>query len=157
MRWPGRLKAGAVSSQVMSMMDYFPTLAGAAGVSPGPTLPLDGRNLWPSITGGRTEAREDIFFAIQGAGMLRLAVHSREWKLVREVPRSGEARNYLFRIEEDPTEKNDLSAKEPKLVADLVRRIEEWRKVHPADGVRETPQPEGWKAPALWAEAAREA
>jgi len=156
MRFPGRLKAGGTSQQVMSMMDYFPTLAAAAGVQPGNSLPFDGKNLWPSLTGGKVEPRDDIFFAIGGADMDRYAVHHREWKLVREVPRSGGAKNYLFHIQEDPTESNDLSAKDPKLVAELVRRIQEWAKLHPADGVRDAATPKGYKAPALWAEAARE-
>ena len=41
MRWPGHLKPGVTSQQVMSMMDYFPTLTAAAGVTPGSTLPLE--------------------------------------------------------------------------------------------------------------------
>ena len=156
MRWPGRLKPGAVSQQVLTMMDYFPTLAAAAGLTPGGKLPLDGRNLWPNITGGKVEPREDVFFVVEGAAMARFAIHRREWKLVREEPRSGTARNYLFRIDEDPAEKNDLAGKNPTLVAELVERITEWRKLHPADGVREAPQPAGYKAPKLWAEAARD-
>ena len=157
MRWPGHLKAGATSNQVMSMMDYFPTLAGAAGVSPGNTLPLDGKNLWPAVSTGKTEPRDDIFFVVETAGVERYAVHQREWKLVREVPRNGAPRNYLFRIEEDPTESHDVAEQNPKLVADLVRRIDEWRKLHPADGVRETNgPPANWQSPKQWVEAARE-
>ncbi|MBI4873153.1 MAG: sulfatase-like hydrolase/transferase [Acidobacteria bacterium] len=158
LRWPGHLKAGGVSQQVMSMMDHFPTLAAAAGVTPGNTLPFDGKNLWPAITSGKAEPRDDIFFAIGTGGMTRLAVHRREWKLVREIPRSGAPKDLLFRIDEDPTESNDLSAKNPKLVADLTRAIEEWRATHPADGVTESNsvQRPGWKAPELWIEAARE-
>jgi len=156
MRWPGRLKPGTVSNQVMSMMDYFPTLAAAAGVNPGKTLPLDGKNLWPSIAAGKAEPREDICFCVEGQGVVRLAVHRREWKLVREAPRSGAPTNYLFRIDEDPNETTNLAEKNPKLVAELVERVENWRALHPAGGVREGPMPQGWKAPKLWAEAARE-
>ena len=157
MRWPGRLTPGGVSHQVMSMMDYFPTLTGAAGVTPGNTLPLDGMNLWPSITGGKVAPRDDIFFAQGSGGKVRLSVHHREWKLVREAPASGgEGNNYLFRIDEDPSERNDLSAKNPRLVAELLRRIEDWRKLHPADGTGDIPAPENWQGPKLWAEAARD-
>ncbi len=155
MRWPGRLNPGAVSRQVLTMMDYFPTLAAAAGVTPGKTLPLDGKNLWPNLTGGKVEPREDIFFAVD-VGMGRFAIHHREWKLVREEPRSGDARNHLFRIDEDPTESNDVAAKNQKLVSELVARVAEWRKLYPPDGVRDAPPPADYKAPRLWAEAARE-
>jgi arylsulfatase A-like enzyme len=155
MRWPGRLKPGSVSRQVLTMMDYFPTLTAAAGLTPGSTLPLDGRNMWPSLTGEKAEAREDIFFAVE-TNMVRLAVRRREWKLVREEPRSGPPQNYLFRIDEDPTESHDLAEKNPKLVAELAAGIAAWRKFHPAGGAREIPQPEGYQAPKLWAEAARD-
>jgi len=156
MRWPGRLQAGAVSRQVLTMMDYFPTLAAACGVKPGNRLRLDGKNLWPAIRSGRAERREDLFFVVEGARQVRLAVHRGEWKLVREETRGGEARNYLFHIEEDPNERNDVAAKHSKLVEELAGAIAEWRKLHPADGVRDRPAPDGYRAPAMWAEAARE-
>jgi len=156
MRFPGRLKAGSISRQVMTMMDYFPTLAAASGVSPGNRLPLDGKNLWPSITGGKVQPREDLFFVVEGGAGIRLAVHHGEWKLVREETRAGETRNQLFHIEEDPTESIDVASKNSKLVDDLGRRIAEWRKLHPPDGVRDRPRPAGWTAPPLWVEAARE-
>lgn len=78
---------------------------------------------------------------------MRSAVHRGEWKLVREEPQAGEARNLLFHIEQDPVESNDVAAKNPKLVAELTAAIAEWRRLHPARGVREGPQPEGYKAP----------
>lgn len=155
MRFPGRLKAGTTSQQALSMMDYFPTLTAACGVSPGNTLPLDGKNLWPAIENGKITKREDIFFVHEAGGSIRLAVHHGEWKLVREEPASGAPRNLLFRIDEDPSETKDLSAEQPKLVQELSQRIADWRKLHPANGVRESERPSDWKAPALWAEAAR--
>jgi arylsulfatase A-like enzyme len=158
MRWPGHLKPGSSSQQVMTMMDYFPTLTGAAGVKPGNKLPMDGKNLWPAITSGKVEPRDDIFFAVESNNALRFAVHRREWKLVREVPQSkGEPKDYLFHIEDDPNEKNDVADKNPKLVADLVENLERWRKLYPANGVREEyGLPKGYQAPKQWVEAARD-
>ena len=156
MRYPGRLTAGSASRQVMTMMDYFPTLAGACGVSPGNKLPLDGRNLWRNLTGGSIQRREDLFFVVENQNGLWLAAHRGEWKLVREERRGGEARNLLFQIEDDPSESTDLSANNPKLVDEMLGAIGEWRKLHPADGVRDAPIPAGWKSPPLWMEAARE-
>ncbi len=156
MRWPGKLKPGTTSQQVMSMMDYFPTLTAAVGIAPGNKLPFDGKNLWPAITSGKVEPREDIFFSVGSGARQSLSVHHREWKLVRETSRSAEAKNYLFRIDEDPNEKTDLAAKNPELVADLVRRIEAWRKLQPAEGALDAEAKQGWQAPKLWAEAARD-
>jgi uncharacterized sulfatase len=152
MRFPGHLKAGSTSRQVMTMMDYSRR---SCRLRRAPSPPPTART-WPAITGGRTQTREDLFFVNEGANVIRLAVHHGEWKLVREERRNGETANYLFQIENDPNEEHDLAAKNPKLVDDLARRIAEWRKLHPPDGVREGPAPAGYKAPPMWVEAARE-
>jgi arylsulfatase B len=157
MRWPGRIKAGSKSEQVISVIDYFPTLTSAAGIAPGNTLPFDGLNVWTSISGGKISARENLFLSVESAGAFRTSLRHREWKLVREVPRGGEARSYLFHIEEDPTEKNDLSAKNPKVAAELLALTEKWQALQPSDAVRASEgPPAGWQAPKQWAEAARE-
>jgi arylsulfatase A-like enzyme len=155
MRWPARLRANTATPQVMTVMDVFPTLAAAAGITPANKLPLDGRNLWPEIAAGRSAPREELFFGVESRGMFRLAVFHREWKLVREVPESGDGTNYLFRIEDDPNETNDLAARHPDVVRDLAGRIEKWRSLHPPGGTRATDAPPpGWRAPQQWAEAA---
>jgi hypothetical protein len=60
----------------------------------------------------------------------------------------------LFRIEEDPEEKQDLAAKHPREVERLAALIGAWRSRHPMAGTRGTlvPHP-GWVPPKDWAEA----
>jgi len=145
-RWDGHLKAGTISKQVGYVVDVFPTLAGAAGVKPLNKLPFDGKNLWPAILAGKAEPREDLFFAVEGS----LAVHHREWKLVRHKDV-----NMLFQIEQDPSEKNDVAAAHPALVKDLSARIDKWVALHPKQGTRGTEKmPEGFVSPEKWIEAA---
>jgi hypothetical protein len=84
------------------------------------------------------------------------SVHHGEWKLVREISRSGGAKNYLFRIDKDPNESNDLAAQNPELATELAGRIETWRKLAPSEGAQDANAKEGWQAPKLWAEAARD-
>ncbi|MBI4891113.1 MAG: sulfatase-like hydrolase/transferase, partial [Acidobacteria bacterium] len=156
MRFPG-LQPGSVSRQVMTMMDYFPTLTAAAGVPTGPHQPFDGENLWPVISAGKTVPRGDIFFSVQSGNTAdNYAALTPEWKLVRTLPTKGEPKNLLFRIEEDPNETTDLSAQQPQVVATLAAKIDAWRKLHPPDGVRDVSAPPGYKAPPQWAEAASE-
>jgi arylsulfatase A-like enzyme len=157
MRWPGQIQAGMTSKQVMTVLDVFPTLAGAVGVTARNQQPFDGRNLWAQIARGRQQSREDLFFAVENAGMIHLAVHHREWKLVRQVPSGGgEAVNMLFRIDDDPGETRELASEQPDRVKDLINRIEKWQALHPAEGTRfAAAAPLGWKSPAQWAEAAR--
>ena len=151
LRWPGRVKEGAKSAQVMTMLDVFPTLAAAAGVTPQNKLPFDGKNLWPALQGGQAESREDLFFAVEAGARTYLAVRRGEWKLVQE-----DGTNHLFRIEDDPNETNNLAAQHPELVRDLAGRIERWKALYPPGGIHESSRPpSGWKAPPLWAEAAK--
>lgn len=155
MRWPGRLGGNVLARQVTTVMDVLPTLAAAAGIAPANRLPLDGRNLWSEIAGGKSVPREDLFFGVESRGMFRLAIFHGEWKLVREASQTGEASDYLFRIAEDSNEKNDLAAKHPGVVKDLAGRIVKWRALHPPAGTRATDAPPpGWRPPAQWAEAA---
>jgi hypothetical protein len=69
-------------------------------------------------------------------------VHRREWKPVRQEPhREGEV--------------NDVAHQNPTIVADLMRSLADWRKLHPAGGVREADRPAAdFKIPKLWAVAA---
>ena len=154
MRWPARLKPGTDCGQFLTVMDLFPTLAAAAGVAPRNRLPFDGRNMWPAISTGKTEPREDIVFGTGGSAFFQYAIYHRYWKLVRTISRKGEPpENLLFRPEEDPQEKHDLAAQHPDLVKDLTAKIEAWRALYPKDGIID-PKKTG-QAPPQWAEAAR--
>ena len=145
-RYDGHLKAGTVSKQVAYVVDVFPTLAAAAGITPGNKFPFDGKNLWPALMAGKAEPREDLFFAVEGS----LAVHHREWKLVRH-----HGTNMLFRIDRDAEEKDDLAAQQPEMVKDLSGRIDKWVALHPAVGTHASDQPpEGFVSPKKWIEAA---
>jgi arylsulfatase A-like enzyme len=156
LRWPGQLKPGK-SKQVMAAMDVFPTLSAAAGIQPSTRLPLDGRNLWPEISAGRARPRETLFFAVEPSpGNLHYAVHRREWKLVRVESPSGGGEDHLFRIGEDPNEERDVAAHNAAVVKELRAELDQWKALHPANGVRAANRPPaGWKAPPRWAEAAR--
>lgn len=75
-RWPGRIKAGDVSNEMMSGLDWFPTLLAAAGdtdikdrLLKGTSLNgksakvhLDGYNQLPLLTGQGKSARNDFYY-----------------------------------------------------------------------------------------------
>jgi arylsulfatase A-like enzyme len=153
MRWPGKLPAGAVSRQLWSVMDVFPTFCAAVGVAPRNRLPFDGRNLWPVIAAGRTEPRRNLFFCTGSGNRFLYALCDAEWKLVRTISRQdGTAANELFRVEEDETEQKDLAAQYPQVVKDLAARVDRWRALYPKDGIFEAKKT--GPAPKQWAEAA---
>ncbi len=158
MRWPERIEAGTKIADIVSVMDVFPTLAAAAGIAPGNTRPFDGRNLWPALAERKPIGLErKLFFAAEMTvpGTIMTTVFDEEWKLVQRIvqrQRSTEVTNQLFRIAEDPNERNDLAADHPKRVAALSDEIVRWRALHPIGGTpRGIAPPPGWRAPLDWA------
>ena len=159
LRWPGQIEAGARMDQIMSVMDIFPTLAAAAGITPGNERKLDGRNMWPAIHTGKEMPRNDyLFFASETPirGSFALTAFDDEWKLVQEVRQtllSAEVTNHLFRIRDDPYEHNDLAAAHPDVVTEMSEAIHRWRLLYPVSGTRsELMPPPGWRAPRDWAD-----
>lgn len=158
MRWPGVIPAGTRIDSIMSVMDVFPTLAAAAGVEPGSTRKLDGRDMWPAIAKGKAIPRDDyLFFASETPirGSFSLTAFDDEWKLVQEVRQgllSAEVTNYLFRIQDDPNEYNNLAEAHPDVVAKMAGAIHRWRSLYPVAGTRsELVPPPGWRGPKDWA------
>ena len=156
-RWPAQLSKGRTLSQVLTVLDLFPTLAAAARVEVQSTKPLDGKNLWTNIVRGEITAREDLFFAVEDGQQTYLAVIHGRWKLVQALPTShSKPASSLFDIEADPKETQDLAAKMPDLVRTLAGRIQEWRDLHPKGGIRFAASPHpGWIPPEDWAAAAQ--
>jgi len=158
MRWPNRIEPGTKVEDIVSVMDVFPTLAAAAGIEPGNHRKLDGRNLWSALDNGERFSRDrKLFFAAEMTvpGTLMTTTFDDEWKLVQRIVQTQlttEVTNHLFRIAEDPYERNNLAARHPKLVADLSEEIVRWRAIHPIGGTpRGIAPPPGWRAPLDWA------
>jgi arylsulfatase A-like enzyme len=158
MRWPAQIDAGTKASGIVSVMDIFPTLAAAAGIAPGNERKLDGRNLWPAIASGkRIERDRKLFFAAEMTvpGTVMTTAFDDEWKLVQRIVQTQlttDVTNYLFRIDTDPYERNNLATQHPKVVADLTEEIVRWRALHPVGGTpRGIAPPPGWRAPVDWA------
>ena len=92
-RWPGKIKAGSVSNQMISHMDWLPTFLAAAGdpditkklleghQAAGKTFKvhLDGYNLLPFLTGETDKSPRNEFFYFSDDGDL-LALRYDNWK-----------------------------------------------------------------------------
>ncbi|MEZ5567690.1 MAG: sulfatase-like hydrolase/transferase [Halioglobus sp.] len=159
LRWPARLQGDAQMEQIMTVMDVFPTLAAAADVAMGnDSFELDGRNLWPAIVEEQAAPRDDlVFFASETPirGSFMFTAFNDHWKLVQEVEQgllAASVTNYLFRISEDPNERNNLAHAHPEVVQRLAEEIHHWRMLYPVAGTRnELVPPPGWRAPKDWA------
>ena len=93
-RWPGKIKAGSVSNEIISHLDWAPTLLAAAGepnitekLKKGYTaagkkykVHLDGYNFLPYFTGQEESGPRDRFFYFSDDGDL-MALRVKNWKV----------------------------------------------------------------------------
>jgi len=64
MRWPGRIPAGTIQSEVAATIDLLPTLAYLAGAELPDHPVIDGKNIWPLMAGeqGARSPHEAFYF-----------------------------------------------------------------------------------------------
>ena len=117
--WPGHIKAGEVNGMV-HVVDMYPTLAGLAGAALNKTKPLDGMNIWDTLSQNAPSPRQEIVYNIEP---FRGGVRKGDWKLIWRTPLPSALD--LYNIAQDPYEKTNLADKNPQMVAELQKRIEE--------------------------------
>lgn len=117
-RWPGKVDAGVVSDEILSAVDWFPTLASLVGESDRvPTgRPIDGVDASAFVLGeSPTTGRDNvIYFGSDAAPM------SVKWKTMKVVFRYTESTSgpiikpqwpLIFDLIDDPNEEWDLIEK----------------------------------------------
>jgi arylsulfatase len=134
-RWPGRIQPGSVSNEMISGLDWMPTLMAVAGdpdikdkllkgyQAGGKTykVHLDGYNQLPYLTGQQERGARKEFFYFNDDGDL-VAVRYENWKIVFEEQRAqGTMRIWaepftklrvpkLFDLRSDPYERADITS-----------------------------------------------
>ena len=154
MRWPGHVATGASTDDVMSVLDVFPTFAEAAGIEMGHSKNLDGQDRWDALMNEGEDPRTgDLYFASNSPifDKYHVSVLEKRWKLVQIIDHksaSTDVENFLFDMAVDAEEKNNLAEANPDVVKRMAKKIQNWRALHPINGVRValTPHP-GWRAP----------
>jgi arylsulfatase A-like enzyme len=96
----------------------MPTLAALTGQKLAAGAGPDAVNVLPALLGEK-DARGRDELVLQNNGQAPLALRSGPWKLVQRAQAEPE----LFNLASDPSEKNDLAAKEPARVKDMVARL----------------------------------
>ena len=112
-RWPRAIAAGTVERRPASHVDLLPTLVAAAGGAPPADRPIDGIDLLARLAPDAPAAAPRALHWRTGPYR---AIRDGRWKLVAA---GRPARRWLFDLEADPTERNDLSAAMPDKVAEL--------------------------------------
>jgi len=118
--WRGHIKPGTVVNGMIHVVDAYPTLAGLAGAKPDPDKPLDGIDMWPTISEGQPSPRTEVIYNIEP---FRAGVREGDWKLIWRTPLPSAVE--LYNIADDPSEKNNLAIQNPDKVQELQKRANE--------------------------------
>ena len=115
--WPGLIKPG-VADGLIHAVDMYPTLAALAGASTAKCKPLDGINVWETISKGQPSPRSEIVYNIEP---FRAALRQGDWKLIWRtmLPSSVD----LYDLSQDPSEQNNLAAVHPDKVLAMQQHL----------------------------------
>jgi len=123
-RWNNKIKAGSECNRRVGFEDILPTLAELAGLD-GTPKNIDGISFAKSLMGEKQAERKFLYREFSGYGG-QVAVWQGKWKAVRQkLHKNHNAPIELYNLEDDISEKNDLSSKYPELVDKFKKLMKE--------------------------------
>lgn len=120
-RWPGKIPAGKSNDELMTTMDLLPTFARLAGAEIPTDRVIDGKDIWPTLTGTAGTPHEAYFYH---RGNSLNAVRSGQWKLHANNGKPTQ----LYDLESDIGEKTNVIKSHPEVVKRLNGHLKEFAK-----------------------------
>lgn len=129
-RWPGKIPAGQRTEAIAGNHDLLPTFARLAGVPVPDDRVLDGRDLWPLLSGETAHSPHRYFHYFGGSpgGQANYrGVRDERWKLVLAVDRDGQvAGQELYDLGADVGERFDRIEQHPEIAGRLSATAQEF-------------------------------
>ncbi|MBA4150159.1 MAG: sulfatase-like hydrolase/transferase [Verrucomicrobia bacterium] len=116
-RWPNKIPAGTVSEEFLTSLEVFPTLVSVTKAKSPKGVKLDGFDFLPVLQGKTKSPRTEMFWERR----LDKAARIGNYKWVDSEKGGG-----LFDLSTDISEKHDLSADQPELLAKMKTRFASW-------------------------------
>lgn len=129
-KWPGVVKPGSTSDEIVSSIDFLPTILSACGVQNDANAnSVDGLNLRPVLEGGGKLSRDAVYWHFphyngNAGAKPGAAIRAGDWKLI-EFYETG--RRELFNVAKDMRESNNLIEQNADIAKDLHARLSAWR------------------------------
>ncbi|MCA9264750.1 MAG: sulfatase-like hydrolase/transferase [Planctomycetales bacterium] len=108
-RWPAHLRAGSAVDQLVTNLDWYPTLLAAASLADATPNNIRGRSFLPLLEGKSLDWNNGLYAEYDmkhGATTRMRAWRTPAWKLI--VDFANEGRDELYDLESDPDEKNNV-------------------------------------------------
>ena len=118
--WPGKIKAGLQSDQLIVGFDLFPTLTDIAGISDSNPEKLDGKSFKAHLLEQKVLPNRDIFFGYEPK--LGTAMRRGHWKMILK-----ESDIQLFNLKHDPAETTNVANQNPEVANSMSRAIADFK------------------------------
>ncbi|MGB0768558.1 MAG: sulfatase family protein, partial [Phycisphaeraceae bacterium] len=132
-RWPGVVKPGSVSEQVVCHTDWYATFAEIHGMKLADDQAEDSFSLMPILRGIDKPIRESVIHHSAGG---TFAIRKGDWKLIEgnlgsggfspprmTKPKQNDPQGQLYNLRDDPKEANNLWLDEPEKVKELLTEL----------------------------------
>jgi arylsulfatase A-like enzyme len=137
-RWPGKIKPGSTSDELVCLTDLLATCAELVGASLPANAGEDSESLLPVLLGGKRQGPiHEAVVHHSGGGLF--ALRQGDWKLIdglgsggfsaphTEKPKPAGPRGQLYNLAKDPAEKDNLYKKEPEVVKRLTALLKQYK------------------------------
>lgn len=139
-RWPEKIKAGSVSNELATIMDFYPTIARIVRAKIPKERKIDGRNILPLLTGEKAKSEYSLLCYYGRDGKLA-AIRQGDWKLHLTEPserwagkqpveealldtKPTSALPWLYNLSSDIGETKNVAAANPEMVERLRKAAE---------------------------------
>ena len=118
--WPGKIRAGAQSDELVMTMDMFPTFAELAKADLTKNQPSDGMNILPHLLENKPIPNRSVCWKMDD----ERAIRKGDWKLIM-IGNNGPE---LYNLSIDIGETKNLATQKPEMVKQLIAEYNNWEK-----------------------------
>ena len=125
MSWKGKIPSGTVCDEIGATIDLLPTFANLAGAKIPDDRIIDGKNIWPIISGKKgARSPHDIYYYYKGNRLE--SARQGKWKIRRSGKKSQSVE--LYDLDNDIAESKNLSQKNPELIQTILKKMDKFDK-----------------------------
>ncbi len=120
MRWPGKVPEGTSCDEVAASIDLMPTIANLAGAKLLKDRKIDGKDIWPLMSGTEgAVSPHDMYYYYKGNRLE--SARQGKWKIRRSGKKSQSVE--LYDLDSDISETKNLAKENEALVKDMIKKM----------------------------------
>jgi len=126
-RWPGMIQGNRVSDQVSISFDLSHSILIMAGIN-AEQLKTDGYDIVKHVSRDLQDIERTLFWRAKRGNSIKKAIRDGDYKYITETMNDSILYEKLFKLDDDPSELNDLFNTQPLKASSLKGKILEWER-----------------------------